>query len=328
MRLHPTFAALSVALLLALGLIGCQAQSVPSAYPSKPIEYVLHTPAGSASYLFVQQAIDILQKEKIVPQPLTPVVKEGGAAALAMTYLATEKKGDDHVLGALAAPWLMTPLTQKDVDVSYKDLTPIALLATDPLVLVVRSDSPYRTLKELLDAAKAKPKQLKQGGGTLTASDNPVRFQLQKMSGAEWDRVTFKSWGEALTAMLGGNVDMVIASPGTVSEQIRAGKVRALASVSDNRLASYPDLPTLKELGYSIGAESLRAVVGPKGMSASAVTYWVGALDKLSKTEAWKKFVRENDAVLDFKGGAEFGKWLDELNGRLAVTLKEMGIAK
>src|SRR5205085_11633717 len=119
-------------------------------------------------------------------------------------------------------------------------------------------------LKDFIEAAKAKPGELKQSGGSVTSRDNLIRQTLQSATGAKWAFVSFQGGGERLAALLGGHVDMMVIEPQEAGEQIRAGKLRVLATLSDKRLPGYPDAPTLKEAGFDVATTpQIRAVVAP-----------------------------------------------------------------
>jgi putative tricarboxylic transport membrane protein len=116
----------------------------------------------------------------------------------------------------------------------------------------VRSDSPFKTLKEFVDAAKAKPGTLKQSGGSVTSRDNIIRQTLQQNTGARWAFVSFPGGGERLAALLGGHVDMMVIEPQEAGEQIRAGKLRVLTQISDKPLSGFPNVPNLKQAGFDV----------------------------------------------------------------------------
>src|SRR5262249_22663326 len=160
-----------------------------------------------------------------------------------------------------------------------QDMTPIARLAVEPALVVVRADSPIKALPDFINAAKEKPGALKMSGGSITARENVVRQLLMKLTGTRWAFISFPSGGERLAALLGGHVDMMIVDPSEAGEQVRAGKLRAIAQVNDRRLPGFPDVPTLKEAGFDIpDVPQMRGVVGAPGMSADAVSFYENLL--------------------------------------------------
>src|SRR5690606_22937830 len=123
-----------------------------------------------------------------------------------------------------------------EATVTIDQMTPVSRLVLEPALLVVRADSPYKTLKEFIDAAKEKPGQLKQSGGSITARDNIMRQVLMATTGADWTFISFPGGGEHIAALLGGHVDILLMEPQEIGEQVRAGKVRVLAQINDKRL--------------------------------------------------------------------------------------------
>src|SRR5919198_3444273 len=163
--------------------------------PTKPVEVVVHTAPGGGSDLFARSIAEMLQKDKMVPQRLQVVNKSGGGSAVAMSYLA-EKKGETHTIGFFTGVWVTNPLTTAEATVTVKDLTPIVRLVLEPAVIAVKSDSPYKNMKDFIEAAKKDPKQLAQSGGSITSRDNLMRLLIQKATGAQWNFISFPSGGE------------------------------------------------------------------------------------------------------------------------------------
>jgi putative tricarboxylic transport membrane protein len=209
-------------------------------------------------------------------------------------------------------------------------MTTIALLGLDPNILVVRADSPFKSMKDLLEAAKANPNKLKQAGGSVASQPNFDRLAIGESTGASWDYVAFPSGGEAVTALLGGHVNLVIGQPADMSGHLRAGSLRALASFSDTRLAGHPQVPTLRETGVAarVSRGTVRGIVAPPEMPRGAVQYWENILRKLTGTQAYSQFTSEIELFSKFLPGAEFRQFLDEESENLAKSLARLGEIK
>ena len=195
-----------------------------------------HRRRAAARILFARAIAEMLQKEKLITQRMQVVNKPGGGPAVAMSYLA-EKKGETHTIGFYTGVWVTNPLTTVEATVTVKDLTPIVRLVLEPAVIAVKADSPYKNMKDFIEAAKKNPKQLAQSGGTITSRDNLMRLLLQKATGAQWNFISFPSGGERLSNLLGGHVQMMVIEPQEAGEQIRAGNLRVIASLTEKRLA-------------------------------------------------------------------------------------------
>jgi putative tricarboxylic transport membrane protein len=294
--------------------------------PTKPVEVVVHTGPGGGSDVLARAVALIMEKEKLLPVRMQVANKTGGGGAVAAAYMA-EKKGDTHTIGFFTGVWLTNPLTSAEAKVTLKDLTPVARLVLEPAVIAVKADAPYKTLGDFLNAAKQKPGELKQSGGSVTSRDNVVRQQLQKVSGARWQFISFPGGGERIAALLGGHVNMMVIEPAEAGEHIRAGNMRLLAQVTEKRLAAFPGVPTLKEAGFNVTpVPQVRGIVAPPGIPPENVTYWEGVFRKLSQTESWKKFLADNQFEDGFQGSADLVKFYDEFSAQMRDILKEAGI--
>jgi len=294
--------------------------------PTRPIEVVVHTGPGGGSDVLARAMVLIMEKEKLLPVRAQVANKPGGGGVVAAAYLA-EKKGETHTIGIFTGVWLTNPLTSNEAKVSLKDLTPIARLLLEPAVIAVKADAPYKTLGDFVGAAKQKPGELKQSGGSITSRDNVVRQQLQKVSGARWQFISFPGGGERIAALLGGHVNMMVIEPNEAGEHIRAGNMRLLAQINEKRLAAYPNVPTLKEAGFDVTpVPQVRGVVAPPGIPRENVAYWEGVFRKLSQTDSWKKYVADNQFEDAYQNAADLARFYDDFTGQMRGILQEAGV--
>ena len=293
--------------------------------PTKQIETVVHTGPGGGSDLFARAIAEMLQKEKLISQRMQVVNKSGGGPAVAMAYLA-EKKGDTHTVGYYTGVWVTNPLTTVEATVTLKDLTPVTRLVLEPAVIAVKADSPYKTVKDFIEAAKKNPKQLNQSGGTILSRDNLMRLLLQKATGAQWNFISFPSGGERLSNLLGGHVQMMVIEPQEAGEQIRAGNLRVIATLTEKRLASLPNVPTIKEQGIDVPLiPQARGMLLPPAAPKEVVAYWEGVFDAFVKTPTWKQYVEQNQFEDAYLKGAALNKFIDALKDQMREVLKEAG---
>ena len=293
--------------------------------PSKQIETVVHTGPGGGSDLFARAIAEMLQKEKLISQRMQVVNKSGGGPAVAMAYLA-EKKGDSHTIGFYTGVWVTNPLTTVEATVTLKDLTSVTRLVLEPAVIAVKADSPYKTVKDFIEAAKKNPKQLNQSGGTVLSRDNLMRLLLQKATGAQWNFISFPSGGERLSNLLGGHVQMMVIEPQEAGEQIRAGNLRVIATLTEKRLASLPNVPTIKEQGIDVPLiPQARGMLLPPAAPKEVIAYWEGMFDAFVKTPSWKQYVEQNQFEDAYLKGAALNKFIDALKDQMREVLKEAG---
>ena len=293
--------------------------------PTKPVEVIVHTGPGGGSDVLARAVAQMMEKEKLVPVRMQVINKPGGNGAVAAA--AIYEKPDPHTIGFITSVWIANALTTSEAKITIHDLKPVARLMTEPAVIAVRADSPFRTVKDFIDAARAKPGQLKQSGGSVTSRDNIVRQLLEHASGAKWAYVSFPGGGERLAALLGGHVDMMVIEPQEAGEQVRAGKLRVLAQVADHRLPQLPDVPTLKEAGFDINpTPQIRAVMVSPQMPADAVAFWEDRFIKLCQTATWKKYVADNQLEASCAPAPELTKSIAEIDKQMRELFTQSGI--
>ncbi len=317
------YAAAFSAVLAGMFLIAAPAQAFT---PDRTIEFMVHSGPGAGNDVFARAVQGLLEKTKLAPQTIQVVNKTGGGGLVAMSYL-NEKKAETHLLAVFTSVWFVNPQIRKKAKVTMQELTPLARLILEPAVMTVRSDSPYKTAKEFFAAAKANPGKLKQSGGSLSGRDNTTRHLLMKATGTEWQFISMKSGGERVAALLGGHVDMYIMEPAEAIEQIRAGKVRVLATLMNKRIPSMPDIATLREQGYDVPEiPQARGFVGPPGMAADVKKYYVDLFTRMHETPEWQGFVKQNLYEDGFLTGQGLDKFVDEYTQTMRGILKEAGI--
>jgi putative tricarboxylic transport membrane protein len=254
------------------------------------------------------------------------VNKTVGASAEAMAYLAA-KRGDDHTVAVFTNTWLTTPLTRKDPPHTIRDFTPIVRLVLEPTIAVVRADSPYRNLNDFVEAARKNPGALKQAGGSVTAIESMTGLLLQSATGSKWTFVPTPAVSDRMVNLVAGKVDIVIPQPQDANEHIAAGKARAIAAITEQRLAALPDVPTVKEQGISMSIiANVRGMVAPPEMPAAARSYWEELFARLSATPSWRKYVADNQVEDVFLRGAELAPYLEEQTGLMRRVLREAGV--
>lgn len=314
--------AISVSLIFAMFAAKAWSQAFK---PSRQIEAVVHTGPGGGSDIFARAIAEMMQKEKLITQRMQVVNKSGGGSAVAMSYLA-EKKGEPHTIGFFTGVWVTNPLTTKEATVTIKELTPIVRLVLEPAVIAVKADAPYKDMKDFVEAAKKSPNQLRQSGGSVTGRDNLMRLLIQKATGAQWTYISFPSGGERLSNLLGGHVQMMVIEPQEAGEQIRAGNLRVIASLTEKRLASLPNVPTIKEQGIDVTIiPQARGVLAPPGASKEVVQYWEDVFSRFAKTAGWKQYVEQNQFEDGYLTGPPLNKFFDELTGLMRNVLTEAG---
>jgi putative tricarboxylic transport membrane protein len=295
--------------------------------PEKPVTVVVHTGPGAGSDVLARAIISVIEKEKLSTARFTVVNKTGGGSTNAMNYISS-READDYTLALYASNWTTDYLVQKEATNSLQNLTPIANMIFEPAMITVRPDSPYKTLKEFIDAAKAEPNKLKQAGGSALGRDSLLRHALIANSGAQWPLISFPGTGERISAILGGHVDALVLDGSELGDFLEAGKLRGLAQVANERVAAFPaDVPTIKEAGYDISIPlQPRGVVGAPKMSKEAAEYYQQLLGKVVASESWKTYVKESRLDTQFLAGADQKAFFDKNADAVRGILKSAGI--
>jgi len=294
--------------------------------PSRPVEVVVHTNPGGGSDVFARAIAEMVDRERLLSHRMAVANKSGGSGATAMAYLA-EKKGDDHTIGFFTNTWMVTSLTRKEAKVTINDLTPVVRLILEPMIAVVKADSPYGGMKDFVEAAKKNPGKLNQSGGSPGAPEDLYRLLIQKTTGAKWNFISFPGGGERISNLLGGNVQLLMAQPQEIGEHIRSGGMRVIASMTERRLADLPNVPTIGEQGLDVPIlDQARGVLAPPGTAGGVVRYWEDLFGRLVQTQSWKKYVAENQLEEAYLKSREVGEFWKKQGDLLRSLLQEAGV--
>ncbi len=305
------------------GLSGAYAQT----FPSQPLELVAHSAPGGGTDLFVRLISDIMTREKMVTQ--APVISNrvGGGGVIAYNYV-KGKKGDPHVLLAVATGTFMSALVRPDLGFSLEDFTPVAFLAMDPQVVAVTGDGKFNHIKDLIEVAKHEPNTLVSSIASATGSGRLFQYMLEKQTGAKFKYVSFKSGSEAGTAVAGGHVHLTTENHSEVAAHLESKKVRVLAVTGEKRMAALPNVPTMKELGYPIVVGTGRGVAMPAGAPREAVTTVENMLRRMMATKQWKEYSSNNNFEENFLDGGQFRKYIDSRREEFRDFLTHVGLVK
>jgi len=248
-------------------LMGALAVSVYAQdYPTKPITLQIPYPAGGSTDVGGRIVAAIAEKD--LRQPIVVVNKAGAGGQVGWTELARQKP-DGYYLGYINLPHLPTTVLDPERKAVFKgeDIVPIISQALDPTTVSVRPDSPWKTLKDLIDEAKKKPGQIAAGIVGYLQDDEIGYFQLAEAAGIEMRRVYFDGAAPAITALLGKHVDVLFCTVGDNFTQWKAGRIHMLTIMDKERSKFYPDLPTTAECGYpTVISASTRGIAAPKGV--------------------------------------------------------------
>lgn len=306
-----------------LALAATVAPSLAEAFtPKRDVTAVVTSSAGGGSDLLTRMLADTIAELDLTESNILVENRTGGSGAVGYTYVAG-KPGDDHMWANIGVSFFTTPLLG-DSPVSYTDFTPLAAVAEDAYVMIVRPDSPVRTL----DDVKASGRMLS-GTTGVVADPALVAKRIESSMGITVDIVPFEGDGEVTAALLGGHIDVQFGNPSEVLPMIQAGEVRPVAVTSDTRLEALPDVPTMKEQGYDVVLTQLRGFVMPPDASPEAATYWADVIGKAVSSPEWKeRYVDRFNVVPKFLSGDEFKAEMDRRNALYTELMQSLDLIK
>ncbi|MGH2734618.1 MAG: Bug family tripartite tricarboxylate transporter substrate binding protein [Actinomycetota bacterium] len=295
--------------------------------PSDP-EFLVHTGPGGGSDIFVRDVIEMMRKEEIISSNWPVRNEEAGEGAGAMSYLLS-KDGEGDTISAMTTTWLTTPLTIEGASVTIDDLTPIAGLIVEPEVMAVAADSPYQSLTDFVEDAKEHPGELVQTGGSTTEVGALNGQTIATEAGTDWEFLSFEEVGQRVAALLNGDAQMMFGSAQDFAQQVKAGKLRIIATISPEPSPVFPDAPTTQDEGFEAElVPQVRGVMGPPEMPEEALAYYQDAFESFVETESWKDYAEQNGLVTQLRVGDEWGSFLDEQNEVVKDTLEEVDLLK
>jgi len=247
--------------------------------------------------------------------------RDGGSGAVGYSEF-MGKNGDGEYLLATETALLALPLSG-DVEFTYEDFTPIMKVADDFTLMVARTDSPYNTCMDVVEAAESD--RVVAGISGATGLDNVVFTLTEQQTGVEFDRVSFESGGELTAALLGEQIDIASLNPGEVIGQLKSGDIKPLCAYAEERY-DYPelkDIPTAAEQGIDVSFAQFRGVIAPGNISDSAREYWIEQMEAVIETDEYKAYVEDNFLQANTAAGDDFTAYLDNNNKLLEEVIGE-----
>jgi putative tricarboxylic transport membrane protein len=293
--------------------VGLQTSAFAQWKPTKDVEFIIPYGLGGGADLLARQMIKIIADEKLTPVNLVAVNRPGGGSAVGVGQVVSQKNGDPHTLVLINPQTQITPLNVKDAK-GWRDLTPVVNFMLDDYLLFVRKESPFKNATDMIKQAKTKPRALSVGSAG-TADDMAIAV-FQAATNTQLNIIRFNSGGEALTALLGGHVDMAAGNPLEFITHLQSGNVRGLGVFRPTRFDALPAIATMKEQGIDVRPFQMwRGVAMPKGVPAEAVSYWANVMKRATETKAFKDYIKNNVAQEYILSTTDFQKFLETQEG-------------
>jgi tripartite-type tricarboxylate transporter receptor subunit TctC len=279
-------------------------------YPDRDIQLVIPMGPGGSTDQLGRVYADQLAKELKVS--ISSVNREGGTGIQGTAFVIKAKKDGYTLLVGSVPALVFQPVVSNEVPYDpFKDLTPLGQMATVPLVIAVRSDSPIKTLDELVEYARKNPGKLKNSVGGLLTDSHFMMEVLGYNKNIKITTVPFKSGAESMAALLGGHVDMAADTLTSLRSQITAGKFRALSISSKTRHPDFPNIPTTAELGYpALDLVAWWGLFVATGVPQTALNVLVPALEKASQNPDVVQRVTRLGFTSEYKTPEEFRKMM------------------
>jgi tripartite-type tricarboxylate transporter receptor subunit TctC len=304
------------------------AAAAAAAYPERPITFIVPWGAGGGTDGTARYFAAMMEKE--LGQPVNVVNRTGGSGVVGHSAIA-QAPADGYTVGMITVEITMMHW-QGLTDLGPASYTPLALVNTDPAGFTVRADSPYKTVKEAIDAAKANPGKLKasgtgQGGIWHLALAGLMDDLKMAPNSIPW--VPSNGAAPAMQDLVAGGVDIVTCSLPEARPLIEAGKAKALAVMDDKRAALFPDVPTMQQaIGVNYSVAAWRGIAGPKGLPPDVTAKLIATIQKIADSKEWKDFAASKGYGTAWAPGAEFGAFMAKGDAAMGKTMKAVGLAK
>jgi putative tricarboxylic transport membrane protein len=299
--------------------------------PNRNIEIIHGSAPGGSNDKRAREIEKALAEMKLIPTSMTVVSKSGGGGSIAMAYTNTHP-GDGHYLLIGGSTMISNHIIGAS-RMNYTDLTPIASLTNDYVVFAVNTDSPLKTGRDLAERLKNKPQSLSIGFASAFGNSRHVGAGLlmRAIGGSPRDLkvVVFKGSAEAISALLGGHIDVAILGAINSVVHLGGGKMRVLAAASPRRFhGALAHAPTWRELGIDVVSGAWSGVFGSRNLPAPQAAFWEDAMQKITQNPGWKADLERNYWLDDFAAGAQFRKELEKDYADNRRILQDVGLAK
>jgi len=301
--------------------------------PTRPVEFIIPAGTGGGADQMARAIQGIVTKHNLMKQPLVVINKAGGAGGEGFLDVKSSR-GNPHKIIITLSNLFTTPLAT-GIPFSWKDLTPVAMLALDEFVLWVNADKPYKTVKDYIDDVKKAPAgSMKMGGTGSKQEDQIITVALEKATGTKFTYIPYRGGGEVAVQLVGGHVDSTVNNPIEAVAQWRGGKVRPLCVFDGKQLdykepvadgKSWADIPTCKSQGVDMEYLMLRGIFTVPGATKDQVQYYVDLFKKVRETPEWQDLMRQGAFNTTFMTGDDYAKWVAKEETRHQELMKAAG---
>jgi tripartite-type tricarboxylate transporter receptor subunit TctC len=309
-----TKATLGAALAIAAAIAGAVAQQD---YPTRPIQFMVAFPPGGSSDIGARVVASIAEKE--LGQPIVVVNKGGAGGQVGWTELVRQRP-DGYYIGLINLPATNTVILDPERKALFteKDFTPVINQVLDPGVIWVKGDSPFKSVKDLIDAATKAPSTIRAATTGILSDDHLAILMTEEAApGAVFRIVHLEGGASQFKEGMAGNIDVAFDNVGSIMPRVKSGEVRALAVMDEARSKFLPDVPTMKELGYpTVISSSTRGIAAPKDTPAPIVAKLRDVLKKAMETPDHVKKLEDQGLAIKIMVGDEYAKYFADTHAK------------
>jgi putative tricarboxylic transport membrane protein len=301
--------------------------------PTKSVEFIVPAGTGGGADQMARMIQGIIQKNNLMKQPVVVINKAGGAGAEGFLDVSGSNRNPHKIIITLSN--LFTTPLATGVPFSWKDMTPVAMLALDNFILWVNAEQPYKTPKDLIEAAKTGgANSFKMGGTGSKQEDQIITAAIEQATGATFTYIPYKGGGDVAAQLVGNHITASVNNPIEAVAQWRAGALRPLCVFDSKRIdlkepiannMSWNDVPTCKESGLDVEYTMLRGIFTSPGVKDDQVQYYVDLFQKVRETPDWKDFMAKGAFNTTFMTGDEFEAWLGKAEATHKTLMEKAG---
>jgi tripartite-type tricarboxylate transporter receptor subunit TctC len=291
-------------------------------FPTKEVQIIIPWAAGGATDLIFRALA--ATTGKYLGKAVVVVNRPGGGSAVGYTEGA-QAKPDGYTLTSAVTPLTILP-HQVTTAYTYKNFEPVINVVSDPSMFLIRSDAPWKSVKEFLDFAKKNPDMITVGNSGAGGGVHFVALAFEKAAGVKFNHIPFSGGGPSVTAILGGHINAVSVSPPEGIEHVKAGKLKIIALFAEKRFEFFPDVPTVKEQGIDFAMGMWRGLAAPKGTPPDVIKKLHDAFKQGMDDPVFIKNAKDMVVNLSYLGPEAFGKLMareHEFYGKLVKEIKK-----
>jgi putative tricarboxylic transport membrane protein len=310
-----------VATLAACGAGGGETTSAEG-YPEETLEWTVAFGPGGGNDIMSRQIVDILEKENIYTEDITVENIDAGSGAVGWGKVHSNA-GNGYSISSTSGSFLTTPL-ESDTGWEPTDFTHVGLLAQDASLFLTSKESNLTTWEDWVKYAKDKGKVAVGGIGVVNV-DLILHNELAEQAGYEIEYVPFNEEAQLITGLSSGSLDAVTSNPAEVLGQVESGDMNPLLFTGDEPMPGLEEVPTAKDKGITDMVTTPRGVILPPDVSDEIRDWWIDALKEVVQTDAWQKYLEDNNLTADERWGDDFSEYVEQTSTDLETRLKEQG---